>query len=184
MEANNIRPFRNNLSTQFNRFLNQPLSGAYDTAPANKEIGFELQRRLDEFTSKFKDESRRGQLRSRRDSFKRLFGDPSSNRSTAKPNRGALTSVLMTLLDKPTRAIGTILGTSLAEMLGASPYNTKGMRMQAGADLGLPGFARDLNASKDIPVPYRLSESKVKDDEATALMRRRLQMLREQGMYD
>ena len=67
--SNNIRPFRNNLSTQFNRFLNQPLSGAYDTAPANKEIGFELQRRLDEFTSKFKDESRRGQLRSRRDSF-------------------------------------------------------------------------------------------------------------------
>ena len=115
------------------------------------------QRRLDEFTSKFKDESRRGQLRSRRDSFKRLFGDPSSNRSTAKPNRGALTSVLMTLLDKPTRAIGTILGTSLAEMLGASPYNTKGMRMQAGADLGFLGF-RELNASKDIPVPYRLSE--------------------------
>ena len=115
--------------------------------------------------------------------LQRIFGSPSSNRATAKPNRGALSSLLMTLFDGPTKAIGTILGTSLAEMFGASPYNTKGMKMKAGADLGLPGFARDLNASKDIPVPYRLSERKVKDDEATALMRRRLQMLREQ-MYD
>ena len=118
-------------------------------------------------------------------SLQQIFGGNSSNRATAKPNRGALTSLLMTLFDGPTKAIGTILGTSLAEALGASPYNTKGMKMKAGADLGFPGFAKELNASKDIPVPYRLSESKVKDDEATALMRRRLQMLREQNMmYD
>jgi hypothetical protein len=58
------------------------------------------------------------------------------------------------------------------------------MKLQAAATLGAPGALRDLNASKDIPVPYRLSESKVKDDEATALIRRRLRMLREQGMYD
>ena len=90
------------------------------------------------------------------------------------------------LLEKPIGAIGTLLGTGLAEMLGASPYNTKGMKLQAGADLGFPPAIRDLNASKDIPVPYRLSESKVKDDEATALMRRRLRMLQQQnmGMYD
>ena len=51
--------------------------------------------------------------------------------------------------------------------------------------LDAPYALRDLNASKDIPVPYRLSEQKVKDDETTALMRRRLQMLREQNMmYD
>ena len=62
-------------------------------------------------------------------------------------------------------------------MLGASPYNTKGMKLKAGATLGAPGALRELNASKDIPVPYRLSENKVKDDEATALMRRRLRML-------
>ena len=103
----------------------------------------------------------------------------------AQRNANLIGGAVGALLDGPTKAIGTILGTSLAEALGASPYNTKGMKMQAGATLGFPGFLRDLNASKDIPVPYRLSESKVKDDEATALMRRRLQMLREQNMmYD
>ena len=66
----------------------------------------------------------------------------------------------MTLLDKPTKAIGTLLGTSLAEMFGASPYNTKGMKLKAGADLGAPGALRELNASKDIPVPYRLRASR------------------------
>ena len=103
----------------------------------------------------------------------------------AQRNANLIGGAVGALLDGPTKAIGTILGTSLAEALGASPYNTKGMKLQAGATLGAPGALRELNASKDIPVPYRLSESKVKDDEATALMRRRLQMLREQNMmYD
>ena len=81
-----------------------------------------------------------------------------------KGMRGLLAMPIMEVLDKPTKAIGTILGTSLAEMFGASPYNTKGMKMQAGADLGLPGAIRDLNASKNMPVPYRLTDQKLKDD--------------------
>ena len=176
---NNIRPFRNNLSTQFNRHLNKPMTGG-GGVPSNFELPVEIKERFLKFAEEFKN---RSQLETGRDSSKRMLSQPSSNRSTAKPNRGALTGMLMTLLDKPTKAIGTILGTSLAEMLGASPYNTKGMKMKAGADLGFPAAIRDLNASKDIPVPYRLSESKVKDDEATALMRRRLRMLQQQ-MYD
>ena len=142
--------------------------------PSNFELPVEIRERFEKFTKEFKNRSK---LETRRDSSKRMLSQPSSNRSTAKPNRGALTSVLMTLLERPTKNIGTILGTGLAEMLGASPYNTRGMKLQAGAELGFPGFAKELNASKDIPVPYRLSESKVKDDEATALMRRRLRML-------
>ena len=102
----------------------------------------------------------------------------------AQRNANLIGGAVGALLGEPTRAIGTILGTTLAEALGASPYNTRGMKLKAGATLGAPGALRELNASKDIPVPYRLSENKVKDDEATALMRRRLQMLREQGMYD
>ena len=103
----------------------------------------------------------------------------------AQRNANLIGGAVGALLGEPTRAIGTLLGTGLAEMLGASPYNTKGMKLKAGATLGAPGALRELNASKDIPVPYRLSEQKVKDDETTALMRRRLQMLREQNMmYD
>lgn len=142
--------------------------------PSNFEFPVEIRERFEKFAKEFKNRSK---LETRRDSFKRMLSQPFSNRSTAKPNRGALTSVLMTLLERPTRNIGTILGTGLAEMLGASPYNTRGMKLQAGAELGFPGFAKELNASKDIPVPYRLSKNKVKDDEATALMRRRLRML-------
>ena len=148
--------------------------------PSNFELPVEIRERFEKFAKEFKNRSK---LETRRDLSKRMLSQPSFNRSTAKPNRGALTSVLMTLLERPTRNIGTILGTGLAEMLGASPYNTRGMKLQAGAELGFPGFAKELNASKDIPVPYRLSKSKVKDDEATALMRRRLKMLQQQ-MYD
>ena len=100
----------------------------------------------------------------------------------AQRNANLIGGAVGALLGEPTRAIGTILGTTLAEALGASPYNTRGMKLKAGAT---PGARRELNARQDIPVPYRLSEQKVKDDEATALMRRRLQMLREQNMmYD
>lgn len=171
--SNNIRPFRNNLSTQFNRHLNKPMTGG-GGVPSNFELPVEIKERFLKFAEQFKNRSK---LETNKDSLKRMFNDSSSNRSTSKPNRGALTGLLMTLLDQPTKDIGTILGTSLAEMFGASPYNTRGMKLQAGANLGFPGFAKELNASKDIPVPYRLSERKVKDDEATALMRRRLRML-------
>ena len=174
--SNNIRPFRNNLSTQFNRLLNQPMTGG-GGVPSNFELPVEIRERFKEFTEYFRGKKRRSQLQLNKDSLSSSFRGNSSNRSTAKPNRGALTSLLMTLLDKPVKNIGTILGTSLAETLGASPYNTRGMKLQAGAELGFPGFAKELNASKDIPVPYRLSEQKVKDDETTAVMRRRLQML-------
>ena len=43
------------------------------------------------------------------------------------------------------------------------------MKPQVVLSSGFPGFAKELNASKDIPVPYRLSEQKVKDDETTAV---------------
>ena len=174
--SNNIRPFRNNLSTQFNRFLNKPMTGG-GGVPSNFELPVEIKERFNIFRENLRNEKLRGKLETNREILKSAFGGNSSNRSTAKPNRGALTSLLMTLLDKPVKNIGTILGTGLAEALGASPYNTRGMKLQAGAELGFPGFAKELNASKDIPVPYRLSEQKVKDDETTAVMRRRLQML-------
>ena len=91
------------------------------------------------------------------------------NRIKAQRNANLIGGAVGALLGEPTRAIGTLLGTGLAEMLGASPYNTKGMKLKAGATLGAPGALRELNASKDIPVPYRLSERKAKDDEATGM---------------
>ena len=55
--------------------------------------------------------------------------------------------------------------------------------MQAGATLGSLAFRDLMQERHSCSLPSE--RAKVKDDEATALMRRRLQMLREQNMmYD